>query len=203
MKTILRSFLVSVAFLLVAGTVAQAHILPNDVHGFGSGFAHPLHGLDHILVMVAVGLSGGTTWRPGALAGPGEFRCRHGSRWCAGHGGTASALHGRRDFAFGFGVGGSRCCGRAFSFARVHGDCWHFCVFSRAFAWCGDASQCGWLRLRWGFHIGDHAATCDWHRARVRDAYRETARGAVGRRGDCRGGNLSLGILTGVYPRCN
>ena len=34
----------------------QAHIIPGDVHGFGSGFAHPLHGLDHILAMVAVGL---------------------------------------------------------------------------------------------------------------------------------------------------
>ncbi|HXI84808.1 MAG TPA: HupE/UreJ family protein [Verrucomicrobiae bacterium] len=56
MKTISRSLWISAAFLLLTGVGAQAHMLPNDVHGFGSGFAHPLHGLDHILVMVAVGL---------------------------------------------------------------------------------------------------------------------------------------------------
>ena len=59
MKAILRSFFIPVAVLLLASTAAQAHIIPNDVHGFGSGFAHPLHGLDHILVMVAVGLWAG------------------------------------------------------------------------------------------------------------------------------------------------
>jgi urease accessory protein len=59
MKAILRSFFIPAALLLLASTGAQAHILSNDVHGFGSGFAHPLHGLDHILVMVAVGLWAG------------------------------------------------------------------------------------------------------------------------------------------------
>jgi urease accessory protein len=59
MKAILRSFFISAFLVLLASTGAQAHILPNDVHGFGSGFAHPLHGLDHILVMVAVGLWAG------------------------------------------------------------------------------------------------------------------------------------------------
>ena len=56
MKTMSRSLWISAAFLLLTGVGAQAHILPNDARGFGSGFAHPLHGLDHILVMVAVGL---------------------------------------------------------------------------------------------------------------------------------------------------
>ena len=56
MKTISRSLWISAVILLLTSVGAQAHILPNDVHGFGSGFAHPLHGLDHILVMVAVGL---------------------------------------------------------------------------------------------------------------------------------------------------
>ena len=56
MKMISRVLWISAVFLLLTGVGAQAHILPNDVHGFGSGFAHPLHGLDHILVMVAVGL---------------------------------------------------------------------------------------------------------------------------------------------------
>jgi urease accessory protein len=56
MKTISRTLWISAVLLLFTGMGAQAHVLPNDVHGFGSGFAHPLHGLDHILVMVAVGL---------------------------------------------------------------------------------------------------------------------------------------------------
>ncbi len=59
MKTIARSLWISAIFLLFTSVGAQAHILPNDVHGFGSGFAHPLHGLDHILAMVAVGLWAG------------------------------------------------------------------------------------------------------------------------------------------------
>ena len=59
MKTLSRSLTISILFLLLAAAGAEAHILPNDVHGFGSGFAHPLHGLDHILVMVAVGLWAG------------------------------------------------------------------------------------------------------------------------------------------------
>src|SRR5580700_7285824 len=56
MKTMTRSLWISAVVLLLTGVGAQAHVLPNDVHGFGSGFAHPLHGLDHIMVMVAVGL---------------------------------------------------------------------------------------------------------------------------------------------------
>jgi len=59
MKMISRSLWISAVFLLFTSMAAQAHILPNDVHGFGSGFAHPLHGLDHILAMVAVGLWAG------------------------------------------------------------------------------------------------------------------------------------------------
>lgn len=58
-KRISRSLWISAVFLLLTSMGAQAHILPNDVHGFGSGFAHPLHGLDHILAMVAVGLWAG------------------------------------------------------------------------------------------------------------------------------------------------
>ncbi len=41
---------------LLIGATAQAHILPGDVHGFHNGFSHPLHGLDHVLAMIAVGL---------------------------------------------------------------------------------------------------------------------------------------------------
>ena len=56
MRTISRSFLISAVFLLFTCAGAQAHLIPGDVRGFGSGFAHPLHGLDHLLAMTAVGL---------------------------------------------------------------------------------------------------------------------------------------------------
>ena len=56
MKMIWRSLSISAAFLLFASAGAQAHVIPGDVHGFGNGFVHPLHGLDHMLAMVAVGL---------------------------------------------------------------------------------------------------------------------------------------------------
>lgn len=56
MKTVTRSLTISAVALLLTGAAAHAHVLPGDVHGFGSGFAHPLHGLDHLLAMVAVGL---------------------------------------------------------------------------------------------------------------------------------------------------
>ncbi|EEF58195.1 HupE/UreJ family protein [Pedosphaera parvula] len=36
--------------------LAQAHHLPGESNGFTSGINHPIHGLDHILAMVAVGL---------------------------------------------------------------------------------------------------------------------------------------------------
>lgn len=56
MRMILRSFLISAVLLLVTCAGAQAHVIPGDVRGFGNGFAHPLHGLDHLLAMTAVGL---------------------------------------------------------------------------------------------------------------------------------------------------
>lgn len=36
--------------------VALAHAGANHVHGFAAGFTHPLLGVDHLLVMLAVGL---------------------------------------------------------------------------------------------------------------------------------------------------
>jgi urease accessory protein len=56
MKTTSRSLLISAALLLLTAAGAHAHVIPGDVRSFGSGFAHPLSGLDHILAMVAVGL---------------------------------------------------------------------------------------------------------------------------------------------------
>jgi len=52
----LRSMLISAVFLLLSSAGAHAHVIPGDVRGFGSGFMHPLLGLDHILAMTAVGL---------------------------------------------------------------------------------------------------------------------------------------------------
>ncbi|MBZ9796412.1 HupE/UreJ family protein [Mesorhizobium sp. ES1-4] len=47
------------ATALTAGsTMAQAHIIQSGTGGFGSGFEHPLTGLDHFLAMFAVGLWG-------------------------------------------------------------------------------------------------------------------------------------------------
>ena len=41
--------------LMLAPALAQAHP-GHGANGFASGFAHPIHGLDHILAMIAVGL---------------------------------------------------------------------------------------------------------------------------------------------------
>lgn len=46
----------SLALFALTPILAQAHILPGESHSFANGFNHPLHGLDHILAMVAVGL---------------------------------------------------------------------------------------------------------------------------------------------------
>lgn len=42
--------------MLTAATAADAHVGIGATHGFGHGFAHPIGGIDHVLVMVAVGL---------------------------------------------------------------------------------------------------------------------------------------------------
>jgi len=51
----LRSLFLA-AGLVLAGSPAFAHLNPAEHGSFGSGFSHPLFGMDHILVMVAVGL---------------------------------------------------------------------------------------------------------------------------------------------------
>lgn len=56
MRVPLRSVLISAVLLLFTCAGAHAHVVPGDVRGFGSGFVHPLHGLDHLLAMTAVGL---------------------------------------------------------------------------------------------------------------------------------------------------
>jgi urease accessory protein len=42
--------------LLFLSTAAQAHTGVGDTNGFAHGFLHPIGGIDHVLVMVAVGL---------------------------------------------------------------------------------------------------------------------------------------------------
>jgi urease accessory protein len=56
MKTISRLLSLSLLALLTLSATAHAHVIPGDVHGFSSGFGHPLQGWDNLLAMVAVGL---------------------------------------------------------------------------------------------------------------------------------------------------
>src|SRR4051794_25073867 len=44
------------ALLISVASAAQAHTGIGDTAGFAHGFAHPLGGIDHVVVMVAVGL---------------------------------------------------------------------------------------------------------------------------------------------------
>ena len=52
--------LILISIILIAGLAnsALAHIAVGQTDSFASGIAHPLHGADHILVMLAVGLWG-------------------------------------------------------------------------------------------------------------------------------------------------
>lgn len=45
-------------FALLSALPASAHVMDGPLGGFGSGFGHPLAGLDHLLAMLAVGLWG-------------------------------------------------------------------------------------------------------------------------------------------------
>ena len=51
-----RLLSLAAALLTAAATAAQAHTGIGSTAGFAHGFAHPLGGIDHVLVMVAVGL---------------------------------------------------------------------------------------------------------------------------------------------------
>ena len=52
----IRRFILSLAALALSTAPAFAHLNPQEHGSFMAGFSHPLFGLDHILVMVAVGL---------------------------------------------------------------------------------------------------------------------------------------------------
>ena len=59
------------------GVAASAHLNPAEHGSFMAGFSHPLSGLDHILVMVAVGLWAAMS----AVARSGWCRPRSSGRW--------------------------------------------------------------------------------------------------------------------------
>src|SRR5262249_57640912 len=60
----MRTGLTTAALTLIP-TAAAGHRDIGDAHGFVSGFAHPLGGLDHILAMVTVGIF---AWQLGGRA---------------------------------------------------------------------------------------------------------------------------------------
>ncbi len=51
-----KRILIAAAALMASAAPAFAHLNPQEHGSFAAGFSHPLFGLDHILVMVAVGL---------------------------------------------------------------------------------------------------------------------------------------------------
>ncbi|KOF21253.1 protein hupE [Ensifer adhaerens] len=51
-----RRILIAAAALMASTAPAFAHLSPDEHGSFAAGFSHPLFGLDHILVMIAVGL---------------------------------------------------------------------------------------------------------------------------------------------------
>lgn len=70
-----RFFLLALVSTIIS---AEAHIVPGSAHSFQAGFAHPWHGYDHLLAMVAVGLwaaqqQGKARWMIPALFVSGVF----------------------------------------------------------------------------------------------------------------------------------
>ncbi|MCF3641638.1 HupE/UreJ family protein [Rhizobium sp. TRM95111] len=71
----IRRLLLALGALSATAAPAFAHLNPAEHGSFMAGFSHPLFGLDHILVMVAVGLwaaqiGGRALWRvPGVFVG--------------------------------------------------------------------------------------------------------------------------------------
>jgi urease accessory protein len=53
---LIRKMSVTAALLMAAALPAEAHVGVGSTSSFTAGFAHPLSGLDHMTVMIAVGL---------------------------------------------------------------------------------------------------------------------------------------------------
>ncbi|MBU4527631.1 MAG: HupE/UreJ family protein [Hoeflea sp.] len=69
----IRRLLMTAAALGLATAPALAHLDPSEHGSFAAGFSHPLFGLDHILVMVAVGLWAASLKGRAMLAVPAAF----------------------------------------------------------------------------------------------------------------------------------
>lgn len=61
----MKKFLTSLIFLLSFTAPAFAHLNPAEHGSFSAGFTHPIFGMDHVLVMFAVGL---WAWQIGGKA---------------------------------------------------------------------------------------------------------------------------------------
>lgn len=69
-----RQLLLSgIALSVLISPIAQAHVQGNPAAGFVTGFGHPWSGLDHILVMIAVGIWGAQLGRPAVWLLPVAF----------------------------------------------------------------------------------------------------------------------------------
>ena len=69
----LKRLVPAAALVLLATAPAFAHLDPSDHGSFMSGLSHPLFGLDHIVVMVAVGLWAATIGGRALWIVPGAF----------------------------------------------------------------------------------------------------------------------------------
>jgi urease accessory protein len=69
----LKRFATAAVLILAATAPAFAHVDPTAHGSFASGLSHPLSGLDHIVVMVAVGLWAATIGGRAVWAVPGAF----------------------------------------------------------------------------------------------------------------------------------
>lgn len=69
----IKRLALSATVLLAATAPGLAHMNPAEHGSFTAGFSHPLFGLDHILVMVAVGLWAATLGGRGLVAVPSAF----------------------------------------------------------------------------------------------------------------------------------
>ncbi len=69
----LKRLAVTTGILIAATAPAFAHVNPADNGSFLAGFSHPLFGLDHIVVMVAVGLWAATIGGRAIWAIPAAF----------------------------------------------------------------------------------------------------------------------------------
>ena len=69
----IRRLFMTAAALGLATAPAFAHLDPTEHGSFAAGFSHPLFGLDHVLVMVAVGLWAASLKGRALLAVPSAF----------------------------------------------------------------------------------------------------------------------------------